>query len=40
MSAHAAFDKAADILGMNIKHAPLDQVKIYNKKYKTLFETE
>jgi len=26
VSAHAAFDKAADILGINIKHVPLDQV--------------
>ena len=28
VSAHAAFDKAADILGINIKHVPLDQVSI------------
>lgn len=26
VSAHAAFDKAADILNINIKHVPLDQV--------------
>lgn len=26
VSAHAAFDKAADILGINIRHVPLDQV--------------